>query len=113
MARSIVKVVGVSEIDVINAIESKSFQDMLGESVVVAGAALTEDSHDGNTETRAYIFAADGEVYGGISDTMCGSISMMIDYMSIKPGVVFAANVREKVSRNGRNFLTVTFNEVH
>lgn len=113
MARSIVKVSRISEIDVINAIESKSFRDMLGVEIDLVGAAVTEDVQNGKTETRAYLFAADGEVYGGISDTVCGSVSMLIDYMNKMSGVGFKASVSEKLSRNGRNFLTVTFREVH
>lgn len=110
--KTIVKKSRVTQLDVINAESSESFKSAVGGPIDIMGAAIVEDDKSGEPELYAYLFAADGSVYGGNSGTIRGSIDAFIDYMETQPDMEFTATVTARPSSNGREFLTIRFAEV-
>jgi len=111
MAKRIIKSSRVSKLDIINAESSQGFKSAVGEAIPVLGAAIIEDDKNGETDQFAYIFGADGSVYGGNSDTVRNSLDAFIDYMEENPDTEFTAEIISRPSSNGRDFLTVKFAE--
>lgn len=110
--KKIVKMSRVTELDIINAESSESFKSAVGQAIDLMGAAIVEDDKSGEGELYAYIFAADGSVYGGNSDTIRGAVDQFIDYMELHEDKEFTATVTARPSSNGREFLTIRFAEV-
>lgn len=110
--KTIVKKSRVTELDIINAESSESFKSSVGSPIDIMGAAIVEDDKNGEPSLFAYLFGADGSVYGGNSDTIRGSVDAFIDYMEKNPDMEFIATVTSRPSSNGREFLTIRFAEV-
>ena len=99
-------------LDVINVEDSVNFNDALNQDIPMLGAAVIIEDNAAGESGLSYIFAADGTVYGGISDTVCGSVELIIDYMNLYPNKMMSCRLTSKVSENGRDFLTIRFSEI-
>lgn len=107
MAKKIISSANVTKIDILNAEASEGFKAMIGQRVIVRGAAIIQEDHDGGVETYAYLFGVNGEVFGGNSDTIKRSVDQLIDLMNDDPDIVYAATVESRPSSSGRDFYTM------
>lgn len=109
MAKKIIKSINVTKLDIINAESSESFKKVIGQPIPVSGVAIIEDEDRETHEPRnyAYIFAKDGEVYGGNSATITRACDMLIDTMSEEPNNNYTVNVVSAPTASGREFLSL------
>lgn len=102
---TIIKEANVSRIDMINARASHPYEDLVGNSVPVKGAAITRGlDEDGEEKEYSYIFSDNGAVYGGNSATVKNAVDELIDLMADEPNTVFTASIRKEKSKSGREF---------
>lgn len=102
----------VSKLDIINAETSIPFRELKGQTVPVKGVAIIEEDKDGELTEYGYLFAGDGTVYGGNSDTIKRALSGLIDLMDDDPIKTFGASVIGRTASSGREFLTLHISEI-
>lgn len=109
MAKKIINSINVTKLDIINAESSESFKKAIGNSIPVGGVAIIEDADRETGEPRnyAYIFAKDGNVYGGNSATICRACEMLIEAMNDEPSKDYNVNVVSAPTASGREFLSL------
>lgn len=113
MAKQIIKSYGVGKLEIINAENSRSFRDLKGTTVEITGAALITDVNKaGETVDFAYIFAADGAVYGGNSATIYRAVEGLIDLLEDEDGKTYCATVDGRQATSGREFLSLRISEL-
>ena len=109
MAKKVINSINVTKLDIINAESSESFKKAIGTSIPVGGVAIIEDADRETGEPRnyAYIFAKDGNVYGGNSATISRGCEMLIEVMSDEPTKDYSVNVVSAPTASGREFLSL------
>lgn len=114
MAKTIIDAVNVSKLDIINAESSQSFKAAVGKDTPVKGVALIEepDRETGEAKRYAYIFAENGEVYGGNSATVYRSAENLIELIKDDDAKKYAFTVVSAPTASGREFLSLRIHEV-
>lgn len=108
MAKTIIKSVNVTKIDILNAEASSPFKDLIGKTASVNGAAIVTDTkQDGTTGEYAYIFSEDGFVYGGNSASVHRIVDGLIDVMTEDANGKYSVTVESRPTSSGRDFLTM------
>ena len=107
--KTILSSINVTKLDILNAEASQSFKALVDSKAVVKGAALIEEPsrETGEAVKYAYIFAEDGNVYGGNSATIYRSVDGLIDLMSDDPDAKYSISVVSAPTANGREFLSL------
>lgn len=107
--KKIIDSANVTKLDILNAESSQSFKAAVGENIEITGAALIEepDRETGEAKKYAYLFAADGAVYGGNSATVYRSVEGLIDLMHDDEKARFAFTVVSAPTASGREFLSL------
>lgn len=102
----------ISKLDIINAKTSQSFQDMTDIVEIEKAAIVQSKDNDGNECEYAYVFGADGSVWGGTSATVRETIDELIDLMNDEPDHRYAMRITTGKSKSGRDFLNARISEV-
>lgn len=99
----------LSKIDLINAETSIAFKTLKGksEAIKIKSCAIVRDVDRETGELRnfSYIFAEDGTVYGGNSESIERSSEQLIDLLDDGESVGFT--VRANTTNAGREFLSL------
>ena len=107
------KVVGFTEIDMINTSVSESLKEAQTDVLQICGVAIGKDVdvEKGEIIDVAYIKNVDGVIYGTVSPTVTQSLEIIADMLEAGKAELYNAIIVRRTAKSGREFLSIRVTE--